>query len=278
MTNRKLMKTGVLTNSALSLIVFVTTAGTLLPTADTQKPLNDSIQWVKFNPELLELSGLPESEAANAPVITLNKQASLFVNAYVRQNNDVLEDIKERSPRFFSIMDSVFSRYHLPRELKYLAVVESELNTKAVSKVGAVGTWQLMPQTARLLSLKVNAHNDERKLLYKSTVAAAKYLNDLHDLFDDWLLTIAAYNAGPAPVYKAIKRSGSRNFWKLQNFLPAETRGHVKRFIATHCYFQEENSLTMLTKAETKAYLKEVSEFKVRQNLELDENTIIAVR
>lgn len=271
MLNRKLVRTGVLANSALFLIAVVTTAGTLLPAVGTQQPLSDSIQWVRFNPELLQLSGLPESEAINAPAITLNKQASLFVNSYLAQNGDVLKNIKERSPQFFTIMDSVFNRYHLPRELKYLAVIESELNTKAVSRVGAVGTWQFMPQTARLLSLKVNARNDERKHLYKSTVAAAKYLNDLHGLFDDWLLTIAAYNAGPAPVYKAIKKAGSRNFWKLQYFLPAETRAHVKKFIGTHYFFEGEGGVTTLTKAEADAYAKKMIAFVAVQNNQLEQ-------
>ena len=96
--------------------------------------------------------------------------------------------------------------------------------------------------------------------------------------FGDWLLVVAAYNSGAGPVYNAIKKSGSRNFWKLQYFLPAETRGHVKRFIGTHCYFQDENSLTMLTKSETTTYLKAVGDFKVKQSLKVDEQTIIAVR
>jgi membrane-bound lytic murein transglycosylase D len=109
-------------------------------------------------------------------------------------------------------------------------------------------------------------------------VAAAKHLKDLYNEFGDWLLVIAAYNSGSGPVLKAIRRSGSHNFWKLQAFLPPETRGHVKRFIATHYYFQQEGSLTMLTKAETHKYLKEISDYKVKQNLQMDENTIIAVR
>jgi len=134
-----------------------------------------------------------------------------------------------------------------------------------VSRVGAVGPWQLMASTARDLSLKVKDKYDERKNYYKSTVAAAKYLRDLYRQFGDWPLVIAAYNSGPGKVLTAIKKSGSRNFWVLQNYLPAETRGHVKRFIATHYYFEGYGSITTLTKSEVTAYKKSVSTFIAKQ-------------
>jgi membrane-bound lytic murein transglycosylase D len=121
-----------------------------------------------------------------------------------------------------------------------------------------------MPSTARQLGLKVSDRYDERKRFGKSTVAAAKYLRDLYNEFDDWLLAIAAYNGGPGPVYKAIRLSGSRNFWKLQNFLPMETRAHVKRYIGTHYFFEGEGSLTTLTKAETQKHLEEVAGLEMK--------------
>jgi membrane-bound lytic murein transglycosylase D len=266
MLNRKLMTTGLVTNGALLLFAVVTTAGTLLPSSPLQQPTTDSLQWVKFDHELFQLSGLPESEAANAPVVMLNKQGEKFVKDYIRKNTNKLEEIKAKSAPVFTVIDSVMRRYRLPLELKYLAVVESELNRKAISRVGAVGTWQLMPSTARILSLKVSARNDERTHLYKSTVAAAKYLTDLHNYYEDWLLVIAAYNAGPGTVDKAIKRSGSRNFWKIQYLLPAETRGHVKKFIGTHYFFEGEGGVTTLTKAETDAYTKKMIAFVAEQN------------
>jgi membrane-bound lytic murein transglycosylase D len=146
-------------------------------------------------------------------------------------------------------------------------VIESELNTKALSHVGARGAWQLMPGTARLLSLKITKKYDERTHFYKSTVAAAKYLRDLHSIFNDWLLVIASYNSGPGKVFDAIKKSGSRNFWKLQYFLPAETRGHVKRFIATHYYFEGKGSVTTLTREEVISYRKLMVAFVEKQNV-----------
>jgi len=213
-----------------------------------------------------------------SPKIRLNNQASSYVQQFLRKNAEDLQVVNKRSATCFRIIEPILEKYGLPLELKYLAVIESQLKASAVSRVGAKGPWQLMPGTARDLGLRVSKKTDERTHYYKSTVAAAKYLRDLYAEYGDWLLVIAAYNSGPVPVNKAIKRSGSHNFWKLQNFLPAETRGHVKRFIGTHCYFQNENSLTVLTKAETKEYLKAVSEYKIKQNLQLDGNTIIAVR
>jgi membrane-bound lytic murein transglycosylase D len=191
----------------------------------------------------------------NGPKIRLNPRAAKFADTYLKENEEALEQVRERSKSCFHMMDSVFTKYELPVELKYLAVIESELKRDALSHVGAAGPWQLMPSTARLLGLKVTGKYDERKYYTKSTVAAAKYLKDLYCEFGDWLLVIAAYNGGPAPVYKAIRKSGSHNFWKLQAYLPAETRGHVKRFISTHYYFEGQGGITTLTKAETHQYL-----------------------
>ncbi|HEY2647908.1 MAG TPA: lytic transglycosylase domain-containing protein, partial [Puia sp.] len=161
----------------------------------------------------------------------------------------------------FSIIDSVLHVYHLPLELKYLAVIESELKSSALSHVGARGPWQLMPATAQILGLKTSHQNDERTNYYKSTIAAAKYLRDLYAQFNDWLLVLAAYNGGPKPVYNAIQKSGSRNFWVLQNYLPAESRDHVKKFIATHYYFEGRGSETTLTRSENLEFKKMVKDF-----------------
>lgn len=173
------------------------------------------------------------------------KNTMRFVDAYIRNNDEDLALIRQRSGRPFTIMDSVFKQYGLPPELKYLAVIESELKPTAMSRVGARGPWQLMAGTARDLGLKVNNRRDERINYYKSTKAAALYLRDLHREFNDWLLVLAAYNAGPLPVYKAIHRSHSRDFWALERYLPKESRQHVKRFIATAVYFQESDAMAL---------------------------------
>ena len=165
-------------------------------------------------------------------------QGKKFADNYIRRNDEDLSVVKRRSEGPFSIIDSVLGRYGLPLQLKYLAVIESELKPSALSRVGARGPWQLMPGTAHELGLKVSHRADDRTNYYKSTTAAAIYLRDLHREFGDWLLVLAAYNGGPRPVYRAIHKAHSRSFWALQKYLPAESRGHVKKFIATAYYFE----------------------------------------
>jgi len=201
------------------------------------------------------------SDTVTGPKVKLNARAAKFAALYLKENEEALEKVRERSKLVFPMMDSILTKYELPVEIKYLAVIESELKPDALSHVGAAGPWQLMPATARLLGLKVTRKYDERKYFKKSTVAAAKYIRDLYCEFGDWLLVIAAYNGGPVPVYAAIRKSGSRNFWKLQNYLPAETRGHVKRYISTHFYFEGQGGVTTLTRTEMNKYLLKLDEF-----------------
>lgn len=170
-----------------------------------------------------------------------DRQGMKFVHSYLRNNDDILHVVARHSEEPFAIIDSVLSRYGLPIELRYLAVIESELKPSARSRVGARGPWQLMPHTAHVLGLTVNRNADDRTNFYKSTSAAAKYLKDLHREFGDWLLVLAAYNGGPSPVYRAIRKAHSRSFWAIQKYLPAESRQHVKKFIATAYYFEAIN-------------------------------------
>lgn len=180
----------------------------------------------------------------------LNPRAISFVQDYIAKNREDLEDIKARSKPYFKLIDEIFNQYGLPTELKYLAVIESQLKPGSVSWVGAVGPWQLMPATARILGLKVTPKYDERRNYAKSTRAAAIYLRDLYADLGDWLLVLAAYNGGTGNVYKAIKRSHSDDFWNLQYYLPTESRNHVKKFIGTHYYFEGQGGVTTLTRAE----------------------------
>ncbi|HEV9035161.1 MAG TPA: lytic transglycosylase domain-containing protein [Puia sp.] len=168
----------------------------------------------------------------------LNKHDRKFVQTYLLENRMIFSAIRKHDGSRFIITDAVFNQFELPLQLKYLAVIESDLKSDAVSRVGAVGPWQLMPETARLLGLKVTGDRDERTQFDKSTRAAARYLKDLYAEYGDWLLVLAAYNGGEGPVNHAIRKSGSRNFWLLQNYLPSESRGHVKKFLATLLYFE----------------------------------------
>lgn len=186
--------------------------------------------------------------AANG--VRINPKAISFVKDYMTKNAEDLLKLKETGRQYFNIMDAVLGKFGLPAELKYLAVIESELKASCVSWAGAVGPWQLMPVTARELGLVVNKKVDERRNYVKSTQAAARYLKDLYEEFGDWLLVIAAYNGGPGAVYNAIRKSGSHNFWSLQNYLPTESRNHVKKFIGTHYIFEGQGGVTTLTRTE----------------------------
>jgi membrane-bound lytic murein transglycosylase D len=189
-------------------------------------------------------------QADNGLNIKLNPKAVSFVQDYVKKEGSDLNKMKNWGRPYFDVMDNILTRYGLPIELKYLSVIESELKSYAVSWAGAVGPWQFMPATARLMGLKVSRYTDERTDFHKSTHAAARYLNDLFRIYGDWLLVIAAYNGGPGRVDAAIRKSGSRNFWNLEYYLPKESRNHVKKFIATHYIMEGDGSVTTLTKKE----------------------------
>ncbi len=172
----------------------------------------------------------------------VNPYAENYMQDYLQAHGKYLLQLKLNSMSYFNYIDGILSQYGLPKELKYLAVIESNLKSNALSVAGARGPWQFMSYTARDFGLQVNQHVDDRTDYYKSTNAAAKYLLSLYKDLKDWLLVIAAYNGGPGRVYSAIKKSGSRNFWTLQYYLPEESRNHVKKFIATHYIMETANS------------------------------------
>jgi membrane-bound lytic murein transglycosylase D len=169
---------------------------------------------------------------------SMNDYVTDFVRKYLTVNNRTLSVVMDRGDSRFSLIDNVLQQHDIPKELKYLAVIESALNNNAVSKVGAVGPWQFMASTAKLMGLTVNGRRDDRRDLYKSTNAAAKYLAYLYSQLNDWLLVVAAYNSGPTPVQRAITKTGSTNFWDIKKHLPKETQGHVLAFIATATIFE----------------------------------------
>ncbi|MEO8824030.1 MAG: lytic transglycosylase domain-containing protein [Ginsengibacter sp.] len=171
----------------------------------------------------------------------VNPNAETYMQDYLQAHQGYLLQLRKTGATYFNLIDRILIQYGLPRELKYLAVIESDLKTTALSPKGARGPWQFMPYTARDYGLIVNQNEDDRIDYSKSTNAAAKYLLSLYKDFKDWLLVIAAYNGGEGRVYNAIKKSGSHNFWDLQYDLPEESRNHVKKFIATH-YVMETGS------------------------------------
>jgi membrane-bound lytic murein transglycosylase D len=141
--------------------------------------------------------------------------------------------VLQRKDLYFPIFEKYLAKYGLPDELKYLSIVESGLNPRAVSRARAVGLWQFMPATGRYFGLHHDWYIDDRMDPEKSTEAACKYLSQLYNMFNDWELALAAYNSGPGNVRKAIRRSGyKKSFWEIHRYLPRETRSYLPQFVA----------------------------------------------
>ncbi len=164
--------------------------------------------------------------------LTYNDKVRANIIYYIDRIGDRVGVMLGLSKYYFPIFDEILDRHGVPCELKYLVVIESALNPKAVSRVGATGLWQFMYATGRVYDLRVNSIIDDRRDPIKSTEAAAKYLKDLYKIYNDWTLAIAAYNCGPGNINKAMRRSGKNTFWEIYDFLPRETRGYVPAFIA----------------------------------------------
>ncbi len=155
-----------------------------------------------------------------------------YIKTYVRIQTEKTRSMLGKRLTYFPLYEAKFQEYGVPDDLKFLSVVESALNPKAISRVGATGLWQFMPSTGGEYGLRTNTAVEDRSNPVKSTDAAARHLRDLFKQFDDWALALAAYNSGAGRVNGAIRRAGSRNFWVIQKYLPAETRNYVPAFIA----------------------------------------------
>ncbi len=162
----------------------------------------------------------------------LDASVESYLRTYTERNRTKTENMIGRSSLYFPMFEQELLASGLPVDLKYLAVVESALTPHAISRVGATGLWQFMRPTAREYGLQITKYVDERCDPVMSTKAAITYLENLHRQFDSWELAMAAYNAGPGRVRYAIRKSGSKDYWKLQGFLPKETRAYVPGFIA----------------------------------------------
>ncbi|MBQ8704373.1 MAG: transglycosylase SLT domain-containing protein [Bacteroidales bacterium] len=165
--------------------------------------------------------------------MALNSEVRAHIRLYLRIMSHRLDLTLMQKERYFPLFEEALDRYWVPDEVKYLAIVESALNAEATSRVGAAGLWQFMYNTGKVYDLEVNSVLDERRDPVKSSYAAARYLSDLHRVFGDWTLAIAAYNCGPGNINKAIARSGGkRDFWEIYYNLPRETRGYIPSLIA----------------------------------------------
>lgn len=201
----------------------------------------------------------------------IHPQAWGFIQDYLGGHGKSLTKMKSWGLPYFTLIENVLMQYGLPDELKYLAVIESGLSTNATSWVGARGPWQFMPYTAKEYGLFVSSGVDERTDYFRSTHAAAKYLTSLYKNLNDWLLVIAAYNGGPGKVFSAIKKSGSRDFWKLQYYLPEESRTHVKKFIATHYIMEGRGGVTTVVNDGKQPKQNEFAPEKIDSNIAVQE-------
>ena len=183
---------------------------------------------------------------------------------------------------YMPIFEEALESYGVPLELKYLPVIESALNPKAVSRAGATGLWQFMLATGKQYGLRVNSLVDDRRDPIRASYAAARYLRDLNRIFGDWTLALAAYNCGPENVNRAIRRSGgSRDYWRIYPYLPAETRGYVPAFIAANyimTYYCDHNicpmSAVLPEKTDTIMVTRDVSMRQITQFCDIDINLL----
>ena len=190
-----------------------------------------------------------DTAAVVQALIDLNKRTPLDLSPHgavldrvvfmMRNRPRFLGKMMGRSAHYFPLFEEALDRHNLPLELKYLPVLESGLNPLARSGAGATGLWQFMYATGSSQNLSINSWVDERRDPHASTEAACRFLKRLHKMYDgDWHLALAAYNAGSGNVNKAIRRSGSRDFWKVRRFLPRETAKYVPSLIALVYLFE----------------------------------------
>ncbi len=203
-------------------------------TSDTVAP----VEYKELPTEVLK----QRLEALNAKTpfnVEYNPSLEKMIKHYLKNRRKSITQLLALSEYYFPMFEQELDKNNLPLEIKYLAVVESALNPTAQSRVGAKGLWQFMFTTGKHFGLEVSSYVDERADPERSTEAASKYLKSLYKSFNDWDLTLAAYNSGPGNVSKAIRRSGGEtNYWKIRNHLPRETAGYVPAFLATMYIFE----------------------------------------
>ena len=199
-----------------------------------------------------------------------NPELERLIRYYLKTRSKYYPKMMARALYYFPMFEKHLDAYNIPLEIKYLAVVESGLNPRAQSRVGATGIWQFMYQTGKQFNLQVSSYVDERQDPVKSVQAACKYLESLYRTFNDWDLALAAYNSGPGNVNKAIRRSGGyRNYWNIRPFLPRETAGYLPAFYANYYIFEYASEHKIVPLA-PKAFYFATDTVRVKQLLTFD--------
>jgi membrane-bound lytic murein transglycosylase D len=174
--------------------------------------------------------------------IEYNQGLENIIKSFLKNRKKSFGRLMAISEYYFPMFEEALAKQNVPLEIKYLAVVESALNPKAVSRMGATGLWQFMYQTGKIYNLKIDSYVDERSDPLKSSEAAAQYMTNMYAIFGDWDLVLASYNSGPGNVTKAIRRSGGQqNYWNIRKNLPKETQGYVPAFLATMYIYEYHN-------------------------------------
>lgn len=210
-----------------------------------------------------------------------NEFVQAEINNYLSEKSDISRELG-LAKYYFPIYEKAFREAGIPEEIKYLSIVESQLNPNAVSRMGAAGPWQFMPSVGRTYGLAQDEYVDERRDPVQSSLAAAAYLKDAYQQFGDWLLAIAAYNCGKSDVIRAIDQAGSSDFWAIRQYLPAQTRDYVPLYIAmTYVmnYYKEHNirpqECPIITKTDTVSVDKLVSLNSIAKTLSINLTQLI---
>ena len=199
---------------------------------DFQESSEIDMDAVHFTSKVSDEELMRRLQAMNAYItIPFNETVKNYMILYSEKMPRHMEAMMGRSLYYFPIFEEKLAKYGLPLELKYMSIIESNLNPVAESRAGAMGIWQFMYRTGKLYGLKINSFMDERLDVEKAADAAARYLRDAYSVFGDWNLAISSYNCGSGNVNKAIKRAGKSDFWSIYPYLPRETRGYVPAFI-----------------------------------------------
>ena len=224
--------------------IFINTDTTTVPLA-LENPLLSSQNYIyKLRLDSIE----------RAVPLPHNEYVQQYIDIYAKRK-DMFGKMLGLSGYYFPIFEKALKDYNIPQEIKYLTIVESQMNPHAVSKVGATGIWQFMFGTGKAYGLKMDNFVDERKDPVQASYAAAAYFRDAYEELGDWLLAIAAYNCGKGNVTRAIDKAGSRDFWEIRQFLPKETRNYVPAFIAA-VYVMNYSSKHQITEQASKLFLK----------------------